>query len=67
VHLQNVTIEQNKWLRVMQQEQPLIQESPLQDEGKQAAFYTQNQAWLMGEVEEYVQKIKAEKRDNAEG
>ena len=56
-------MDQNKWLRIMQEEQPFFQE-PVEDEGtNNAAFYTQNQSWIMGEVEEFLQKVKSEKRE----
>ena len=56
-------MDQNKWLRIMQEEQPFFQE-PAEDEGtNNAAFFTQNQSWIMGEVEEFLQKVKAEKRE----
>lgn len=51
----------------MQQEVPLFQEPP-EDEStvNHAAFYTQNQSWVMGEVEEYIQKVKAERKKQEE-
>ena len=46
---------------------PLFQEPP-EDEStiNHAAFYTQNQSWVMGEVEEYIQKVKAERKAQEE-
>jgi hypothetical protein len=51
----------------MQQEVALFQEPP-EDEStiNHAAFYTQNQSWVMGEVEEYIQKVKAERKAQEE-
>lgn len=60
--IQNVIIEQNKWLRIMQEERPLFQVEDKEEEVSQAAFYQQNQSWLMGEVENYIKKAQNDKK-----
>jgi len=52
--LQNTILQQNKWLRIMQEE-PVIEETTTES----AAFYEQNQAWLLGEVENYIRRQEA--------
>lgn len=54
--ISNVIIDQNKWLRVLQEEQPPIYE--VLTEHENAQFYNQNQSWLMGEVEHYIKANK---------
>ena len=49
--LQNTILQQNKWLRVMQEE-PAVEDTSTES----AAFYEQNQAWLLGEVENYIRQ-----------
>jgi len=50
--IQNVIIDQNKWLRVMQEE-PYYDTTAEHD---QAAFFQGNQAWVLGEVENYIER-----------
>eukprot|EP00347_Sterkiella_histriomuscorum_P018284 403346097 len=63
--LSNVIIEQNKWLKVIQEEQtPFYDYAGEQDH---AVFYQQNQNWIMSEVESYIeqQQIHLEKQKKA--
>ena len=63
--IQNVVIEQNKWLKVMQEEQPPYQD--LQSEHDQSAFYEANQVWLSGEIEHYLKNITNKDEEDSYG
>ena len=72
--LQSVILQQNRWLRIMQEEQPPIYDTMDSSqstgatttgaEQDHAAFYEQNQAWLLGEVENFISQQKDERAAN---
>ncbi|TNV80672.1 hypothetical protein FGO68_gene14294 [Halteria grandinella] len=70
--LSSTIIEQNKWLRIMQEEQPSMYETSYETasqtvEHENAQFYQDNQSWLLGEIEQYLKKQREEKEAQAEG
>lgn len=66
--LSSTILEQNRWLRIMQEEQPSLYEASYETasqtvEHEQAQFYQDNSQWLLGEIETYLKKQKDEKAD----
>jgi len=57
--VRSLIIEQNKWLQVMQEEQPIYDGY---GEHESSEFYDQNASWIEGEVDSYLRKPRPEKQ-----
>lgn len=55
-------MDQNKWLRILQEEQAPLYEGT--NEHENADFYVENQNWLLGEIENYI-KSKKERQESS--
>lgn len=60
--IQNVIVDQNKWLKVLQDDNHQAMTSyDAATEHQKAEFYTDNYNWIMGEVKNYIQVNQEEK------
>ena len=56
--IENVLIEQNRWLKIMQEEHLYMSDQNLEQDN--ASFYENNQSWIMDEIKDYL-KINDDK------